>query len=142
MPSTSSISKRGRVVGHTLIDGQQAEIREREIAGFKVRTSSVWSNADGEPVVVMITDAQLASLLQVSVKTVWRWVDRGEMLEPDDIVGESQWNLAEVINWLNEGNIGNLLSNIHADEWLTEAAGSETPPDDIEELAAERRGIK
>ena len=90
----------------------------------------------------MITDAQLASLLQVSVKTVWRWVDRGEMLEPDDIVGESQWNLAEVINWLNEGNIGNLLSNIHADEWLAEAAGPETPPDDIEELAAERRGIK
>ena len=141
MPAAISKSKRGKVVGHTLIEGQPAEIREREIHGYKVRTASAWSTSEGEPVVLMLSDVQLAQLLQVGVKTVWRWVDRGDILEPDEVDGKLCWNLVEVIEWLNADSAGKLLNNLHADEWFHSTAGTETPPENIENLVAERRKI-
>ena len=141
MPAIIPKSKRGNIVGHTLIEGQPAEIRERTINGYTIRTACAWSTSEGEPVVLVLKDVQLAQLLQVSVKTVWRWVNRGDMLSSDVIDGEACWNLAEVLNWLNEDSAGKLLNNLHADEWFHETAGTETPPENIEKLVAERRKI-
>jgi predicted DNA-binding transcriptional regulator AlpA len=52
---------------------------------------------------VMITARQLAVLLQVSTRQVWRMLSVGRVPKPIRVGGIVRWRMAEVENWIAEG---------------------------------------
>ena len=52
---------------------------------------------------VMITARQLAILLQVSTRQVWRMLSAGRVPQPVRVGGIVRWRMAEVENWIAEG---------------------------------------
>ena len=52
---------------------------------------------------VMITARQLAVLLQVSTRQVWRMLSAGRVPTPIRVGGIVRWRMAEVENWIAEG---------------------------------------
>lgn len=46
---------------------------------------------------------QVAALLQVSVRSVWRLRSAGELIEPVQIGGNTRWRRAELERWIAEG---------------------------------------
>ena len=52
---------------------------------------------------VMITARQLAVLLQVSTRQVWRMLSAGRVPKPIRVGGIVRWRMAEVENWIAEG---------------------------------------
>ncbi len=58
-------------------------------------------NRDERP--VLITAAELANMLSISVRTLWRLLSAGELIEPIKIGGNTRWRLDEVRTWIAEG---------------------------------------
>ncbi len=58
-------------------------------------------NADGEP--VLIDAEKLARMMDVSERTLWRWVSRGDVPRPVRIGGSTRWRLAEITEWIGRG---------------------------------------
>lgn len=54
-----------------------------------------------EPLLISADD--LARLLQVSTRTLWRLRSSGELLEPVKIGGNTRWRLSEVRQWIADG---------------------------------------
>ena len=54
---------------------------------------------DGE----LIDVSRIARLLDVSTRTVWRMVRRGELHEPFKVGGGTRWRRAEIDRWLDAG---------------------------------------
>lgn len=54
-----------------------------------------------EPVVV--TAAQLAIMLQVSKRTLWRMRSSGKLPSPMRVGGIVRWRLNDVTSWINAG---------------------------------------
>jgi excisionase family DNA binding protein len=59
------------------------------------------SAAASEP--LLITALELAHLLQVSTRTLWRLRSAGELPQPVRFGGTVRWRLDEVRKWIAEG---------------------------------------
>lgn len=51
----------------------------------------------------LISATELAELLQVSTRTLWRLRSAGKLIKPIKIGGSTRWRLDEVENWIAEG---------------------------------------
>ena len=62
------------------------------------------SNGDGRRVeIALITAAELAQTMQISVRTLWRLRSAGRLIEPVKIGGNTRWRLDEVRQWIGDG---------------------------------------
>jgi predicted DNA-binding transcriptional regulator AlpA len=52
---------------------------------------------------VLITAVDLARMLQVSTRTLWRLRSAGELPEPVRFGGTVRWRVDEVRKWISEG---------------------------------------
>jgi excisionase family DNA binding protein len=52
---------------------------------------------------VLITAAELANTLSISVRTLWRLLSAGELIEPIKFGGNTRWRLDEVRTWIAKG---------------------------------------
>lgn len=51
----------------------------------------------------LISARELAAMLQVSTRTLWRWRSTGRVIQPVRIGGATRWRLDEVESWIAEG---------------------------------------
>ncbi len=51
----------------------------------------------------LISALELAKLLQVSTRTLWRLRSAGKLIKPIKIGGSTRWRLDEVQAWIAEG---------------------------------------
>ena len=51
----------------------------------------------------LITADQLASMLQISTRTVWRLKSAGQLPKPVEVGGSVRWRAEEIHNWINRG---------------------------------------
>lgn len=51
----------------------------------------------------LIAADELARMLDVSTRTVWRLLSTGRMVQPVRIGGSVRWRLDEVKEWINNG---------------------------------------
>jgi excisionase family DNA binding protein len=60
---------------------------------------------NGEPSIkaVLITVVELATLLQVSTRTVWRMRSSGQLPLPLQLGGAIRWRLEVIQKWIEEG---------------------------------------
>jgi prophage regulatory protein len=58
-------------------------------------------DADGEP--LLVTASQIAMLMQISTRTLWRLLSGGKIPEPLRIGGAVRWRLDDVKNWIAAG---------------------------------------
>ena len=63
-------------------------------------TSSPWADSR---TAALITAAQLARLMQISQRTLWRLVSAGKVIRPIRIGGNTRWRLNEVERWIADG---------------------------------------
>ena len=52
---------------------------------------------------LLITAADLARLLQISTRTVWRLVSAGQVPEPVRFAKTVRWHLEKIKKWIAEG---------------------------------------
>ena len=52
---------------------------------------------------LLISSDQLAGMLQISTRTLWRLLSTGKLILPVHIGGNTRWRLEEVRNWIDEG---------------------------------------
>lgn len=52
---------------------------------------------------LLVTAAELAALLNVSTRTLWRLRSAGQLPQPVRFGGTVRWRLDEVRNWIAEG---------------------------------------
>jgi excisionase family DNA binding protein len=58
-------------------------------------------DADGEP--LLVTASQIATLMQISTRTLWRLLSGGKIPEPLRIGGAVRWRLDDVKSWIAAG---------------------------------------
>ncbi len=51
----------------------------------------------------LITAAELAQMMQISVRTLWRLRSAGQIPQPLRIGGNTRWRLDEVHQWIADG---------------------------------------
>ena len=51
----------------------------------------------------LITAEELARMLNVSTRTLWRLLAKGELPEPVRLGGSTRWRSEEVSRWIDEG---------------------------------------
>jgi prophage regulatory protein len=51
----------------------------------------------------LVTAEELAGMLAVSTRTLWRLLSAGKLIEPVRIGGSTRWRLQEVQEWISEG---------------------------------------
>lgn len=51
----------------------------------------------------LLTAQQLAKLLQVSTRTIWRLRSAGQLPQPIELGGSIRWNRDAVHRWINAG---------------------------------------
>ena len=51
----------------------------------------------------LLSVEQVATMLQVSPRTVWRLLSSGELIEPVRIRGNTRWRRDELDAWINDG---------------------------------------
>jgi prophage regulatory protein len=62
------------------------------------------SRKDDEPVTkVLVSAEELATMLRVSERTVWRLLSAHKIPRPLHIGGSVRWRLAEVSKWIESG---------------------------------------
>ncbi len=52
---------------------------------------------------LVLSAEQLAKLLDISERTLWRLLSSGKLLKPVRFGGNTRWRYAEVMKWLDEG---------------------------------------
>ena len=52
---------------------------------------------------LLISADELAVLLGMSARTIWRMLSMGKIIEPLRIGGSTRWRLEEVRQWIDEG---------------------------------------
>ncbi len=58
-------------------------------------------NTQVQPLV--LSAEQLAELLDISERTLWRLLSSGKLLKPVRFGGNTRWRYADVMKWLDEG---------------------------------------
>lgn len=51
----------------------------------------------------LLTADELAEMLKVSTRTLWRLLSKGALPEPVRLGGSTRWRLHEVQQWIDEG---------------------------------------
>ena len=51
----------------------------------------------------LITAAEMANMMNISVRTLWRLLSAGELIQPIRIGGNTRWRLEQVRQWIAEG---------------------------------------
>ena len=51
----------------------------------------------------LISASELAELLQISTRTLWRLRSAGKLIEPIKLGGSTRWRLDEVQAWISDG---------------------------------------
>ena len=57
----------------------------------------------GRTELALISAAELAELLNVSTRTLWRLLSAGKLIKPIKIGGSTRWRLEEVQAWIADG---------------------------------------
>ena len=52
---------------------------------------------------LLISADQLAEMLQISTRTLWRLLSAGKLITPVHIGGSTRWRLEQVRKWIDEG---------------------------------------
>jgi len=52
---------------------------------------------------VLITAEELADMLRISTRTLWRQLSAGQLIEPVRIGGSTRWPLEKVRRWIEKG---------------------------------------
>jgi len=52
---------------------------------------------------LLINADELAVLLGMSARTIWRMLSTGKLIEPLRLGGSTRWRLEEVRQWIDEG---------------------------------------
>ena len=52
---------------------------------------------------ILISAGELASLMQVSERTLWRLLSAGKVPQPVRIGRNTRWRLAEIRDWIEKG---------------------------------------
>ncbi len=52
---------------------------------------------------LLIPAEQLAKMLQISTRTLWRLLSSGKLITPVHIGGSTRWRLDQVHQWIDEG---------------------------------------
>lgn len=60
-------------------------------------------NGKPNPEATLLTVEQVASLVQVSTRTVWRLVSSGDLVEPIRMGGNTRWRRADLDAWIAAG---------------------------------------
>ena len=55
------------------------------------------------PTPALISASELAELLQVSTRTLWRLRSAGKLIKPIKLGGSTRWRLDEVQTWIAQG---------------------------------------
>jgi excisionase family DNA binding protein len=55
----------------------------------------------GEPLLISVSE--LATILKISPRSVWRLLSAGKMVEPIRIGGTVRWRFSEVKDWIQQG---------------------------------------
>ena len=53
--------------------------------------------------VTLVSASELAELLQVSTRTLWRLRSNGKLIAPIKLGGSTRWRLEEVQQWIAQG---------------------------------------
>ena len=61
------------------------------------------SNDDGLCQPLLVSAGNLAEMLQVSKRTLWRLLSAGQLPPPVRVGGSVRWRFQEVQNWINRG---------------------------------------
>ncbi|WP_350212643.1 helix-turn-helix domain-containing protein [Botrimarina sp.] len=51
----------------------------------------------------LISAEEVADMLSISTRTVWRLLSTGQMVQPIRIGGSVRWRLGEVCQWIDNG---------------------------------------
>jgi len=60
-------------------------------------------NTNSLNMAALLSVGQVASLMQVSTRTVWRLRSSGELIAPVRIRGNTRWRRAELEQWIEAG---------------------------------------
>ena len=52
---------------------------------------------------LLITATEVAQMMQISVRTLWRLVSAGQVVQPIRIGRNTRWRLREVEQWIADG---------------------------------------
>lgn len=52
---------------------------------------------------LLICADELAKMLQVSTRTLWRLLSSGQLIQPIKLGGSTRWRLDEVRRWIDQG---------------------------------------
>lgn len=52
---------------------------------------------------LLITAKQLAEMMQISIRTLWRLRSAGQLIEPVKVGGATRWRRDEVHEWIAKG---------------------------------------
>jgi excisionase family DNA binding protein len=55
----------------------------------------------GDPLLISVEE--LATILKISPRSVWRLLSAGKLIEPVRIGGTVRWRFHEVKSWINQG---------------------------------------
>ena len=71
---------------------------------MNLRDSTPKSAASERRIETMLATAdEVAAMLGVSTRTVWRLLSSGQLVEPVRLGGSVRWRLDEVRQWINNG---------------------------------------
>ncbi len=57
-------------------------------------------NSDGSPQPLLLKDEEVASLLGISRRSVWRLVSSGRLPEPVRLGGSVRWRYQDIADWV------------------------------------------
>jgi excisionase family DNA binding protein len=61
------------------------------------------SSTQDRPAAVLISAVELAAMLNVSTRTLWRLLSKKQLIQPIKIGGATRWRLEEVDDWIAKG---------------------------------------
>lgn len=61
------------------------------------------TNQTSDELPVLLTIRELAAILKISQRSVWRLVSSGKLIQPLHIGGSIRWRQDEVLKWIEQG---------------------------------------
>lgn len=61
------------------------------------------TNQTSDELPVLLTIRELAAILKISQRSIWRLVSSGKLIQPLHIGGSIRWRQDEVLKWIEKG---------------------------------------
>jgi predicted DNA-binding transcriptional regulator AlpA len=61
------------------------------------------TNQTGDELPVLLTIRELAAILKISQRSIWRLVASGQLIKPLHVGGSNRWRQDELIAWIDSG---------------------------------------